>query len=67
MIESIAVGNVVCALICGKWALELGFSQVRQILHLIGGILFGPLTLFVLYIYLVRKAGNEGQPGAKIV
>lgn len=67
MIESIAVGNIVCALICAKWALELGFSQTRQILFLIAGILFGPLTLLILYVYLVKKAENEGQPGAKIV
>lgn len=66
MIESLAVGNIVCAIVCAKWALELGFSQTRQMLLLIGGILFGPLTLLILYVYLVRKAGEEGRPGGKI-
>jgi hypothetical protein len=61
------VANIVCALICAKWALDLGFSQVRQILFLIAGVLFGPLALLILYVYLVKKAGNEGLPGAKIV
>jgi hypothetical protein len=67
MIESLTVGNIICALICAKWAFDLGFSQARQILFLIAGILFGPLTLLILYVYLVRKAGNEGQPGARII
>lgn len=67
MKESIAIGNIVCAFVCAKWALELGFSQSRQILFLIAGLLFGPLTLLVLYVYLINKAKKEGQPGAKII
>jgi len=67
MIESIAVGNVVCALVSAKWALELDYSQVRQALFLIGGLLFGPLTLVVLYVYLVEKAKKEGRLGAKFM
>ena len=67
MKEAIAVSNVVCAIVCAKWALDLGFSQVRQILFLIGGLIFGPLVLLILYVYLVRKATSEGQPGGKIV
>lgn len=67
MKEVIAVSNVTCAIVCAKWALDLGFSQVRQILFLIGGLLFGPLTLLILYIYLINKAKKEGQAGAKMV
>jgi len=67
MTESLVVANIVCALICAKWALDLGYNQARQILFLIAGILFGPLTLLVLYVYLIKKAEKEGQPGAKIV
>ena len=67
MTESLVVANIVCALICAKWALDLGYNQVRQILFLIAGILFGPLTLLVLYVYLIKKAEKEGPPGAKIV
>ena len=66
MREVIAVSNATCAVVCAKWALDLGFSQLRQILFLIGGLLFGPLTLLVLYIYLVNKAKREGKPGGKM-
>jgi len=31
----------------------------------VGGLLFGPLTLLVLYVYLLNKAKKEGHPGAK--
>lgn len=65
MKEALAVGNITCAFVCAKWALELGFSQSRQLLALVGGLLFGPLTLLVLYVYLLNKAKKEGHPGAK--
>ena len=67
MKEVIAVSNATCAVVCAKWALDLGFSQLRQILFLLAGLLFGPLTLLILYIYLINKAKKEGQPGAKMV
>ncbi|MBM4024065.1 MAG: hypothetical protein FJ280_01480 [Planctomycetes bacterium] len=67
MRESILFANVVCAIVSAKWALELGFSQTRQVLFLIGGLLFGPLTLLVLYVYLIEKAKQRGQPGARMV
>jgi len=38
MKEALAVGNITCAFVCAKWALELGFSQSRQLLALVGGI-----------------------------
>lgn len=66
MKDAIAVSNVACAIVCAKWALDLGFSQLRQILFLIGGLLFGPLVLLILYVYLIRKARSQGQPGGKI-
>jgi hypothetical protein len=65
MIEALTVGNIICALVCAKWALDLNFTQVRQILWLLTGILLGPVTLLVLYVYLVKKASEKGQPGAK--
>jgi hypothetical protein len=67
MKEVIAASNVTCSIICAKWALDLGFSQIRQILFLVGGLLFGPIMLLILYIYLIYKAKKEGQPGAKMV
>jgi len=66
MKEAIVISNVCCAIICAKWALDLGFSQIRQILFLIGGLILGPLMLLVLYVFLINKAKAEGQPGAKM-
>jgi hypothetical protein len=67
MMEALVVSNVTCAIVCAKWALDLGFSQLRQIIFLIGGLLFGPLVLLVLYVFLVNQARRAGQPGGKIV
>ena len=66
MKEAIVFSNVACAVICAKWALDLGASQARQVLFLIGGLMVGPLMLLVLYVFLVNKARKEGQPGAKM-
>jgi hypothetical protein len=65
MNEIIVVSNLSCAVICAKWALDLGFSQIRQILFLIGGLLFGPIILLILYVMLVNKAKREGGTGGK--
>ena len=67
MKETILLSNVSCAIICAKWALEIGFSQLRQILFLIGGLILCPIMLLILYIYLINKAKKAGSTGAKIV
>ena len=67
MLEAVAVSNLNCAIVCAQWALELGFSQLRQVLFLVGGLLFGPLVLLILYVYLINKARRAGQPGGQIV
>lgn len=66
MYEIIAVTNLSIAIICAKWALELGFNQFRQLLILIGGLFFGPLVLLILYIRLIYVAKAESQPGGDI-
>lgn len=66
MKEVIIVSNLSCGIICAKWALELGFSQLRQIVCLVGGLLFGPILLLVLYVFLVNKAKREGEAGGKM-
>jgi hypothetical protein len=53
---------VVSGIICAKWALELGFSQPRQILWGVAGLFAGPLVLLILYARLVR-AGAERANG----
>jgi hypothetical protein len=65
--EIIVVSNVSCAIISAKWALDLGYSQIRQILFLIGGLILGPVMLLILYIFLVNKAKKEGATGGKIL
>jgi hypothetical protein len=65
--ETIVVSNVSCAIICAKWALDLGYSQLRQILFLVGGLILGPLMLLILYVRLINKAKKEGATGGKTV
>lgn len=67
MKESIIVSNLACAIICAKWALDLGFSQIRQILFLIGGLLLGPIMLLILYVFLVNRTRQAGGTGGKII
>lgn len=67
MRETIVVSNVSCAIISAKWALDLGFSQLSQILCLVGGLILGPLMLLILYVRLIYKAKQEGQAGANII
>jgi hypothetical protein len=56
MKEIIVVSNLTCAIICAKWALDLGYSQLKQNLFLIGGFILGPLMLALLYVRLVNNA-----------
>lgn len=67
MIDSIALANLVCAIVAAKWAMELGASQTRQILFLLAGLLFGPLTLLVLYVYFIENAKKRGWAGGRLV
>ena len=50
-----------CAIICGKWAMELGFSEFRQILWGIFALLTGPLALLILYLRLIRQATRNAM------
>jgi len=60
--NTIAGINIVCAIISAKWAMELGYSQGRQLLFLIGGLILGPIMLLLLYIYLLNKKLKEKKP-----
>jgi len=59
MTEALIGANVLCALISAKWALDLGFSEGRQLLYLVGGLLIGPFMLLILYIRLQYKHRAE--------
>jgi hypothetical protein len=55
---SIAYVHLIAAIICGKWAMDLGFSQFRQLLWAIAGLVAAPLVLLILYVRLIRKSGT---------
>lgn len=51
----------VCAVICAKWAMDLGWSQVRQMLCFAAGLLLGPLAMMILYVQLLRLAPESAK------
>jgi hypothetical protein len=53
-----------CAIIAAKWAAELGFSQVSQLLWAILGFFLPPLALAALYVRLLHQRKEQGLPGA---
>jgi Ni/Fe-hydrogenase subunit HybB-like protein len=63
MFSTIAGVNIVCAIISAKWAMELEYSQVRQLLFLVGGLIMGPIMLLILYSYLLNKKLKEKKAG----
>jgi hypothetical protein len=44
------------AILCAKWALDLGYSQGRQMIWFVGGLCLGPLAMLILYVQLVNAA-----------
>jgi hypothetical protein len=56
-----------CGIISAWWAMDLGYSQSRQVLFGLGGLIFGPLMLLVLYVRLLYQAKAQGKPAAKMV
>jgi len=52
------------AVISGKWAMELGLSQFRQLLWAIAGLFFPPIVLLVLYLRMLYIRKRAGQPGS---
>jgi hypothetical protein len=55
-----------CGVISARWAMDLGYSQIRQILFGIGAVIFGPLMLLILYVQLLYQAKTEGKSTAKM-
>lgn len=52
---SVGYVHAIAAIVCAKWAMELGFSQVRQLIWAAAGLLAAPVALLILYTRLVRK------------
>ena len=65
--NTIILTNIACAIICAKWALDLGYSQSRQIIWGLGGMFFGPLIMLLLYIRLIYKSKSERKSSGDII
>ena len=65
--NTVILTNIACSIICAKWALDLGYSQSKQIIWGLGGIFFGPLIMLLLYIRLIYKAKSEGSSSGDIM
>ena len=59
--------NIACSIICAKWALDLGYSQSRQIIWGLGGMFFGPFIMLILYIRFIYIAKSEGSSSGDII
>jgi len=55
---SIGYVHLIAAIICAKWAMDLEFSQFRQLLWATAGLVAAPLVLLILYVRLIRKSLN---------
>ena len=53
--------HLVGAIISAKWAMDLGFSQFRQVLWGIAGLVLAPLVLLILYVRLIEKAPESAR------
>jgi hypothetical protein len=58
----IAYVHLIAAIVCAKWAGELGFGQARQLLWAIAGMVAAPVVLLTLYARLVRQQQLENEP-----
>jgi hypothetical protein len=58
--------GVITAIISGKWAMELGFRQSRQLLWMIAGLVIPPLVLLALYVRQIRQLRREGKAGGRL-
>lgn len=52
---------LVSAIICARWAMELGHTQFQQLLWGTAGFFAGPLVMLFLYIHLLRKAPESAK------
>lgn len=60
---SIGYVQLIAAIICAKWAMDLGYSQPRQLLWAIAGFVFAPIVLFFLYNRLLYKGPSPTEIG----
>jgi positive regulator of sigma E activity len=53
--------HLIAAIVCAKWAGDLGFGQARQLLWAIAGMVAAPVVLLTLYARLVRQQQLENE------
>lgn len=58
---SIGYVHLLAAMVAAKWAMDLGFSQFRQLLWGIAGLVAAPLVLLILYIRLISRAPDSAK------
>jgi hypothetical protein len=56
---------VICGILSAKWSMELGASQLGQLLWGGAGLLLGPLALLILYVRQVRARQAGRAPGGQ--
>jgi hypothetical protein len=54
----------VCAIVAAKWAAELGFSQLSQLLWAALAFFLPPVALLALYVRQLHQRKAQGLPGA---
>ena len=57
--NTMAILNLICGLASTKWALDLDFSQTRQLIFMFGGFILGPIILLVLYVQHINKSKKQ--------
>ena len=61
IISSVGYIHFLSALIAAKWAMDLGFSQFRQLLWFIAALFAAPLVLLILYLRLIPNASESAR------
>lgn len=59
--SNLGVLALVCAVISAKWAMDLGWSQARQIIWFVAGLLLGPVAMLILYVRLLGVAPESAK------
>lgn len=68
MNEILVSGSVMFlfGIVSAKWAMELGYSQLLQLILFCVALFLGPLVLLVLYLRLIHQRNANGESGAQM-
>jgi hypothetical protein len=64
---NLGILSITCGILAAKWSMELGNSQLRQVLWGVAGLLLGPLALLILYVRHLGARQAKGEPGGQWV